>query len=579
MYPDARKSSTVDLLTPTPNLTLYSSFTPSIKLTATTETVEYRPRTRAERAAEPHTATRPNWALAPTQRPVFTKEPGPRHSISNPSLPKYPLPPSQPLLGLNLVNYGAPSINENDCSPAPLEKPIATSPPHDATEPPLCKPPAPSVHPSRLRLLRSSGAPSEAGFGHAETKTQTAAGSLNEEITGANTVPVAKMRKWGAGATEGACTETSASGNIDEKGAMRSKVPWVDKDPPPHSAATIDTVPIGSKTVASARIPVQAATRPTPTKRQPCPVIIEPESGDDADRPTPSPSSQLSHIDNNLSVPAPSAPSLVLPSALRQRNVAEHPYEPPNPFMDQEPTQESVSIDKPRLPLLQRMGIGARVGPSALAARQKLFIEEGGRMYDDAYQCANEEAYEEYDEEEYRTPPWARTKKVVIAEPVGREERVELTPPIRTPAKRVVRIAELGPPSRVQTRRRRVIRYQEGDQGEVGECEVTYDQYLQEDPHIGTAAGRRIPVSQTEHNPPPRASAAIQQDSPRHIVGSRARRVVIQAPLEADSVDKVVERFRGLSVAGRVQTPGPRRHKVMKVQYATSHYLSTRKIG
>ena len=562
--PDARKSSTMDLLTLIPSQGSPSSFTPSsftpsanLPATKTTSSPIYYSRTRAERAAEPHTATKPNWARAPAiQSPIFTKEPRSMHLNGNPLPPKHILPPSQPPSVLNLVTNST-----NDYSPAPLERPMA-GPPHRATEAPLSKPPAPSIHPSRVLLLQSSGASNEAGFGPAETKEQTTKGSPNERITGANTVRVARMRKWGAEATEVA---TSTPGNADDKGATDSRVSWVNKDPSPRSSATCDAVPMGSKTVAPVRNSVQAATIPTPIKRQNYSVTVESEDEGDTYRPV---SLQNSHIGNGsgqitndstkgIPIPAPSTSSVVHPSALKQRTVAEHSYEQTNPFMEPDSAQEPATIGKSRLPLLQRMGIGSRVGPSALAARRKLFIEEDGRKYDYAYQCADEDAYEGYEEGEHWAPPLrARAKKVVIVEPVGLEERVEHTPTVRTPAKRVVRIAEPG----------RVIHYQEGEQDEGSEYRLTYEQHPEEDLHIGHAASRRTPVSQVDNNPPPRVLAPMQHDTPHHVVGPKARRVVIQTPLEADNADGVVEKFRGLSIAGRVQTPGPRRHKIVKVQ-------------
>ena len=552
-------SSTVRLSTPIPSQTPHSSFTPSLNL-ATTEATSssiYRPRTRAERATEPHTSSKPNWALAPTiQRPIFTKEPRPMHFNSNPPLPVYILPPSQPTSGLNLVTDRPTSMN--DRPPAPLEKPMPATP-HEDTGTPTSESPVPSVHPSRMQLLQSSGASSEAGFGPGETATK---GTRNKQITGANTVPVARMRKWGGGATEDAGAETSAPGNVEGKGDIGSRISWVDRDPPPHPSATLDAVPMGSKIVASARIPLQATFLPTPTKRQTYSVTVESEDEGNAS----SPGQNTDGRTKDISIPAPSAPSLVRPSALKKRTVVEHPYEQTNPFVDPESTQESVSIAKTRVPLLQRMGIGSKVGPSALAAHRKLFIEEDSSTYDYDYQCENDEAYSEYEEEEYWTLPRARAENVVIAEPVGREERVEHTTPIGTLAKRVVRIAEPGALSQVQTRRRRLVHYQEGEQDEEGEYGAVYGQYPEEELRIGAAASRRFLVSQAEHNPAPRVSAPVQQGSPRHVIGSRARRVVIQAPPEVDDVDGAVERFRGLSVAGRVQTPGPRRRRVVKVQ-------------
>jgi len=556
----ANFSTTVPSQTPPP-------FTPSTNLAAI-EMASYRPRTRVERATEPHTATKPNWALAPSiQRPIFTKEPRSVHFKANSPLPKHTHSPSQAPSGLNLVTHGPASTN--DCSPALLVRPMAAPPPHGASETPLSKPPAPSIHPSRLRLLQGSGATSEAGFDPLETKKHITKGSLNGQITGANVVPVARMRTWGARATDDAGTRTSASGNVGEKGAMGIR-------PPPYPSATFDAVPMGRKTVTSTQFTVQTATLP-PSNRQTRSVTVESEDEGAADRAATSPPPRISHIDKSsgqkadhtpLDTPIPSfsGASLVRPSALKKRAVVEYSYAQSNPFIDPEPAQEPVSIAKPRPPLLQRMGIGSRVGPSALAARQQLFIEEDGRTCDRFDQCIDEEAYEEYEEEGHWTPlPWARATKLVIAEPVGREESHGHTFPMRTPTEEAVRIVEPGPPSQIQTRRT-VIHHQEGEQGEEYEYGLTYGLYPEEDLHIRTAASRRIPVSQAEDNPPPQVFAHMQQDSLRHAAGSRVRRVVIQAPLEADDVDQGVEKFRGLSVAGRVQTPGPRRHRVVKVQ-------------
>ena len=544
--------------------------------TEATSSSIYRPRTRAERATEPHTATRPNWALAPPiQRPIFTKEPGPMHLNGNPPPPVYTQLPS----GLNLVTDRPTSMN--DLPFAPLEKPMAATLHESAegSEAPVSKPPALSVHPSRMQLLQSGGALSEAGFGSTEPK-----GSPNKQITGSNTVPVAKMRKWGAGPTENAGTETSASSNVDGKDAIGSTVPWVDRGLPPHPSAAFDAVPMGSRIIASARIPLQAATLPTPSKLQPHSVTVESEDEGSESRPAPSPSfvPQISYTDNSsgrsangdtqgISIKSPSAPPLTRPSALKKRTVVEHLREQTNPFIDPESTQEPPSIAKTRGPLLRRMGIGPRVGPSILAAHQKLFIEEDGRTYDYDYQYANDEAYSEYEEEEYWTPSQARTEKVVIAEPVGREERVEHTTAMGTPAKRVVRIVEPDPLSQVQTRRHRVVHYQEAEQGEEDDYGPVYEQYPEQDSRIGAAGNRRLLVSQGEDNPAPRISGPMRQGSSHHVIGSRARRVVIQAPPEFDDMDEAVERVRGLSVAGRVQTPGPRRHRVVKVQSVIGH--------
>lgn len=572
--PDARMSSTVDLSTPILRQTLHSSFTPPVNpaTTEATSSSNYRSKTRAERATEPHTVTKPNWALAPPiQRPIFTKEPRPVHFNGNP--PAYIIPPSQPPSGLNLVADRRASTNVHP--PAPLEERMAATP-HKATEAPISKSPALFVHPSRMPLLQSGGASSEAEFSPAEMKGQSTEGSPNKQSTGANTVPVARMRRWGAGATE---EETFASGNVDVKGSIGSRVPWVDRDTPPHPSATLDAVPMGSKIVASARIPLQAAIFPTLSKPKTYSVTVESEDEANENRPAPSPSlvSQISYIDNisgqdtngstkRISTPASFTPSLVRPPALKKRTVVEHPHEETNPFIDPESTQKSASIAKTRVPLLQRMGVGPKVGPSALAAHQKLFIEEDGRTDDYDYQYANDEAYSEYEEEEYWTPPRARAEKLVIAGPVGREEMVEHIAPVSAPAKRVVRIAEPDLLSQVQPRRHKVVHYQEGEDGGEDGYGLVYEQYPEEESRIGAAANRRFLVSQTEDNTAPRVSVPIQQGSPRRVIGSRVRRVVIQAPPEVGNEDEVVERFRGLSVAGRVQTPGPRRHRVLKAQ-------------
>jgi hypothetical protein len=564
--PGVRKPSMADPSTLISTQTSYPSLTPYTDFTATETSSSYRPRTRAERAAEPHTFIKPNWALAsPIQRPIFTKEPGSVHL----QVIAHTLPPSQPP-GLNTI--AAKLTSQNDRSPAPLEKPLA-APPHESPGVPLSQPSAPSIHPSRLQLLQSSATLSGVGIGPAEMKEKATTGNKNG-VTGANTVPVARMRKWGAGATEDTRTDISAPGSVDEKGDMGYRVSWADRDPPLHSSAQFDGVLMSNETVAPARISVQASTLPTPTKHQPCSVTVESEDEDDTYGPAFSPSFQISHIINNsgktindntqaISAPVPSAPSLVRPSALKKRAVVEHPREQTNPFIGPESAQESISIAKPRMPLLQRMGIGSRVGPSTLAARRQLFLEEGDRTHGHVYQYADEEAYEE--EECWMSPQaggggW---KKVVIAEP---EERVARAPPMRTPAMRVVRTAEPGPLSQVQARRHRVIHRQEGEEGEEDEYGLTYERYQEEDLHIGAAGNRRVLVSPAGHNPPPRAFAPTQQDPPHHAPVSRARRVVIQEPLEAGDVDEVVERFRGLSVAGRVQTPGPRRHRVVKVR-------------
>lgn len=566
--PDARQSSPAKFSTTVPSQARLLHFTASTNHTAA-EKASYRPRTRAERAVEPHSVTRPNWALAPStiQRPVFTKEPNPVHYKANSNSN----PPSQTLSGLNIVTHGF--ISANECSATPFEKPMAAPPPHEATETPLSKPPAPSVHPSRLQFLQGSGAMSEAEFGPLETKEHTAKEIPNEKITGANTVPVARMRKWGAGATEDAETGTSASGNVNEKGGMESNVSWKDNDLLPHSSATFDAAPKGSKRVASTQSTVQAVALPPPFKPQTCPVTVESEDEGAADCLTTSLPRQMLRIDKRssqntndstmgISNPFPAAPSFARPSALKKRASAEQSYAQVNPFIDPELAQESLRIVKPRPPLLQRMGIGSRDGPSALAASRKLFIEEDGRTYDYFDQCEDEEAYEEYEEEEHwAPPPRAGAKKVVIAGPIGREQRDAHTPMMRTPVKGVVRVMEPDP-FQVQPRRRRVIHPQEEDEGEEEEYAHAYPE---DDLYIGTAASRRIPVSQAEREPPPRAFAHMQQDSLRHVAGSRTRRVVIQAPPEADDVDEAIERFRGLSVAGRVQTPGPRRHRVVKV--------------
>ena len=567
--PGARQSSSVDFSTTVPSQALHPHVIASTVYGAT-QIATHRPKTRAERAVEPHTVTRPNWALAPSiQRPIFTKEPRSVHFKANSPPPKHSLPPSQAPSGLNLVTHGF--ISANDYSAASFEKPMG-APPREATESPLPKPPAPSIHPSRLQLLEGGGALSEAGFGPPETKEHTTKGISKEQITGANTVPVAKIRKWGVGDAE---SRTSASSNVDEKGGMGSRVSWLNKDPSPHSFATSNAVPMGSKSVASTQSTVQAAALPTPFKRQTYPVTVKSEDEGAADCLTTSPPRQILHVgksssqntnDNTIGTSNrfSSAPSLARPSALKQRAVAEQSYAQTNTFIDPETEQESLGVAKPRPPLLQRMGIVSRDGPSALAARRKLFIEEDGRTYDCVDQCADEEAYEEYEEEEHWTPPpRAGAKKVVIAGPIGREERDAHPSTMRTPAKGVVRIAEPGPPFQVQTRRRRVIHPQEGEEGEEDEYVHAYPE---EGLYIGTAASRRIPVSQAERDPPPRFFAHMQQGPLRHVAGSRSRRVVIQAPLEADDVDEGVEKFRGLSIADRVQTPGPRRLRVVKFQ-------------
>ena len=572
--PEARQSSTVAFSTTIPSQRQRPLFTRTDL--AVTEVASYRSRTRAERAVEPHTVAKPNWALAPSiQRPIFTKEPRPVDFKAKSLPPMHTHLPSQALSGLNIVTHGFTSTN--DRSTAPLEKPIVAPSPHETTKTSLSKPPTPSIHPSRLQLLQGGGALSDAGFGPPETKEHPSEGISNEQITGANTVPVARVRKWGAGASQDAGTRNAASGDVGEMGGIGSRVSWVDESPSSHSSATLDAVPMGSRSVASPQSVFQSETLPPPFKRQNCSVVVESDGESAADHPTTSSSRQIMHTDKSsgqntnddtvcVSVLSPSAPSLARPSALKQRAIAEHSYAQTNPFIDPDISQEPVSAVKPRPPLLQRMGIGSRVGPSALAARRNLIIEEDGRTYDYVSQCADEEAYEEYEEPDHWTPPRAGAKKVVIAEPVGREERDEYTPQMRTPTKRVIRVVEPGPPSQVQTRRRRVIHYQEGEQDEENEYVPAYEQYQEEDLHIGSAASRRILVSQAERDPLPRVFARMQQDPPRHVVGSRARRVVIQAPLEADDVDEGIERFRGLSVAGRVQTPGPRRHRVVKVQ-------------
>jgi hypothetical protein len=388
-------------------------------------------------------------------------------------------------------------------------------------------------------------------------------------------VPVARVRKWGVGATQDAGTRTAASDNVGEMGGMGSRDYWVENDPSPRSSATFDAIPMGGKSVGSIQFIVQAETLPPPFKRQTCSVAVESDDESAADYPTTLPSRQILEIDKSsgqntnedtmcISVPSPSAPYLARSSKLKQRAVAEDSFAQTNPFIDPDSARDPVRIAKPRPPLLQRMGIGSGVGPSALAASRNLFIEEDDITYGYVSQCADEEAYEEYGEQEHWTPPpRARARNAVTAEPVGREESDEYTPPMR---KRVVRIAEPGPPSQVQTRRRRVIHYQEGDQSEEFEFGSAYGQYQEEDLHTRTAASRRIPFSQTERDPRPRVFAHMQQEFPHHVAGSRPRRVVIQAPLEADELDEGIERFRGLSVAGRVQTPGPRRHRVVKVQ-------------
>lgn len=571
IVPEARQSSTVGFSTTIPSQRQHPFFTPTDL--AVTEVASYRPRTRAARAVEPHTVTKPNWALAPSiQRPIFTKEPRPVDFKAKSLPPMHTPPPSQALSGLNIVTNGFTSTN--DRSTAPLEKPIVAPSPHETTKTSLSKP---SIHPSRLQLLQGSGPLSDAGFGPLETKEHPSKGIPNEQITGANTVPVARVRKWGAGASQDAETRTAASGDVGEVGGMGSRLSWVDEGPSSHSSATLDAVPMGSKSFASPQSVFQSETLPPPFKRQTCSVVVESDGESAADHPTISPSRQIMHIDKSsgqntnddtvcIPILSPSAPSLARPSALRQRAMAEHSYAQSNPFIDPDISQAPVSTAKRRPPLLQRMGIGSRVGPSALAARRNLIIEEDGRTYDYVSQCADEETYEGYEEKEHWTPPRAGAKKVVIAEPVGREGWDEYTPPMRTPTKRVIRIAEPGPPSQVQTRRRRVIHYQEGEQDEENEYVPAYGQYQEEDLHIGSAASRRTPVSQAERDPLPRVFARTQLDPPRHVAGSRTRRVVIQAPLEADDVDEGIERFRGLSVAGRVQTPGPRRHRVVKVQ-------------
>ena len=569
--PGTRQSSMVDFSTTVPSQALHPHFTASTDHTAT-EMASHRPKTRAERAVEPHTVTKPNWALAPSiHRPIFTKEPRSVHFKANSPLPKYSLPPFQAPSGSNLDTHG--SISANDSSTAPFEKPMA-DPPHETTETPLSKPPASSIHPSRLRLLEGGGALSEAGSDSLETKEHTAKGISKEQITGANTVPVARMRNWGAGVMEDAGTRTSASSNADEKSGMGSRASWLNKDPSPHSFATFDAVPMGIKSVAPTQSTVQAAALPTPFKRQTYPVTVESEDEGAADCLTTSPPRQIFHTgksssqitnDNTMSTSNPlhSAPPLARPSALKRRAVAEQPYAQTNPFIDPETEQESLGVAKPRPALLQRMGIISRDGPSALAARRKLFIEEDGRTYDYFDQCADEEAYEEYEEEEHWTPPpRAGAKKVVIAGPIGREERGAHPSMMRTPAKGVVRIVEPGPPFQVQTRRR-AIQTQEGEEDEE---DGYVHAYPEEGLYIGTAASRRIPVSQAEHDPPPRFFARMQQGPLRHAAASRSRRVVIQAPPEADDVDEGIEKFRGLSIADRVQTPGPRRIRVVKVQ-------------
>ena len=570
--PGTRQSSTVDFSTTVPNQALHPHFTASTDHTAT-EMASHRPKTRAERAIEPHTVTKPNWALAPSiQRPIFTKEPRSVHVKANSPLPKHSLPPSQAPSGLNLVTHG--SISANDSSTAPFEKPMA-APPREATETPLPKPSASSVHPSRLRLLESGTASSNAGFGPLESKEHTVKEISKEQITGANTVPVAKMRNWGAGVMEDAGTRTSASSNADENGGMGPRVSWLNKDPSPHSFATFDAVPMGSKSVASTQSTIQATALSTPFKRQTYPVTVESEDEGAADCLTTSLSRQILHTDTSssqntndntvgTSKPFPSAPPLARPSALKRRAVAEQSYAQTNPFIDPETEQDSLGVANPRPPLLQRMGIVSRDGPSALAARRKLFIEEDGRTYDYVDQYADEETYGEYeDEEHWAPPPRPGAKRVVIAGPIGREERDAHLSTMRTPAKGVVRIVEPGPPFQVQTRRRRVIHPQEGEEGE--EDEYVHD-YPDEGLYIGTAASRRIPVPQAERDLPPRFFAHMQQGPLRHAAASRSRRVVIQDPPEADDVDEGIEKFRGLSVADRVQTPGPRRIRVVKVQ-------------
>jgi hypothetical protein len=568
----------VDLPTPISSQTSYFSCTPPTNLAASkaSSTSTYCPRTRAERAAEPHSAAKPNWALAPSQHSTFTKEP--RAMYSNPPPPIYTPRPHFPA-GLNFVTHGL--ISPADWVPVSLEEPVAAAPPHEPTETPLYIQPAsasasaPSVHPSRLGLLQSSGALSGPESGPAETKEKITESSLKQKITGANTVRVAGMRKWGTGATKDPAAEISAPGHVDEKGSMDSRLPWTDRDP----SAKVGAVPASSKTGAPVRISAQVATLSTSTKLKTCSVTVKSEDEEEADRPAPSTAPPTSHINDSSTqntnngtrynlTPALSAPSLVRPSALKKRTVPEHQYEQANPFMNSEPAYESITTARPRPSLLQRMGMSSRIGPSALAARRELFIGEDGRTYDHVYQGADEEEYEEYEGEEYWTPPSrpAGWKKVIIAEPVGREERAEHTPPIRAPAKRMVRIAEPTSPPQVQTSRRRMVHYQEAEEGEEGGYGTTYEQFPEEDLHFRTATSRRFPVSQAEHNPPPRAFTTAQQDSPRHVAGSRTRRVVIQAPLEVDDVDEVAERFRGLSVAGRVQTPGPRRHRIVKVQ-------------
>jgi len=573
---EAGRSSTVDFSTTVPSQTSHPYSMPSTDLAATV-VASYRPRTRAERAIEPHTVTKPNWARAPSiQRPIFTKEPISVHVKASSPSPKHTPLPSQALSGLNLVTHGFTSTN--DRSPVPLEEPAVAPPPRETIEAPLPKPPAPSIHPSRLRLLQGSGALSDAGFDPPESKDHTTKGVPNEQITGANNVPVARVRKWGAGTTQDAGTRTAASSSVSETGSIGSKDYWVEKDPSPHPSATFDAVSMSSKSVVSTQSIIQAETLPPHFKRQTCSVSVEPDDESAADHLTTPPPRQILHAYKGsgqntnedtmyISTPSHSAPSLARASTLKQRVVADDSYAQTNPFIDPNPAQEPVSIAKPGPPLLQRMGIGSRVGPSALAARRNLFIEEDGRTYGYVAQCADEEAYEEYEENEHwMPPPRARAKNVVTAEPVGRERRDEYAPPMCAPTKRVVRIAEPGPPSQVQTRRRRVIHYQEGDQDEGNEYVSAYGQYQEEDLHTRTAASRRIPVPQAERDPLPRAFAHMQQDIPRHVAVSRARRVVIQAPPEADDVDEGIERFRGLSVAGRVQTPGPRRHRVVKVQ-------------